>query len=114
MKEGCTGDMVRMLQCDVPGIVKILVSIVFLFFLLSFTGMVFFTSNRFENHSNSILVMFFSLMTKLSDLSIALISPKYYLYVVIKNKKVFKNKNIHRGRGERKASNGCSNEESLS
>uniref|UniRef100_A0A8C0K4B8 RING-type E3 ubiquitin transferase n=1 Tax=Canis lupus dingo TaxID=286419 RepID=A0A8C0K4B8_CANLU len=32
LKEGCTGDMVRMLQCDVPGIVKILVSIVFLFF----------------------------------------------------------------------------------
>uniref|UniRef100_A0A8C9PD62 E3 ubiquitin-protein ligase DZIP3 n=1 Tax=Spermophilus dauricus TaxID=99837 RepID=A0A8C9PD62_SPEDA len=24
LKEGCTGDMVRMLQCDVPGIVKIL------------------------------------------------------------------------------------------
>uniref|UniRef100_A0A452TEZ3 RING-type E3 ubiquitin transferase n=2 Tax=Ursus TaxID=9639 RepID=A0A452TEZ3_URSMA len=32
LKEGCTGDMVRMLQCDVPGIVKILVSIFFLFF----------------------------------------------------------------------------------
>ncbi|KAI4580493.1 hypothetical protein MJG53_020329, partial [Ovis ammon polii x Ovis aries] len=27
LKEGCTGDMVRMLQCEVPGIVKILVSI---------------------------------------------------------------------------------------
>ncbi|KAB0355521.1 hypothetical protein FD755_022029, partial [Muntiacus reevesi] len=26
LKEGCTGDMVRMLQCEVPGIVKILVS----------------------------------------------------------------------------------------
>uniref|UniRef100_A0A8D1Y8Q4 RING-type E3 ubiquitin transferase n=1 Tax=Sus scrofa TaxID=9823 RepID=A0A8D1Y8Q4_PIG len=31
LKEGCTGDMVRMLQCEVPGIVKILVSIFFLF-----------------------------------------------------------------------------------
>ncbi|XP_014985279.2 E3 ubiquitin-protein ligase DZIP3 isoform X4 [Macaca fascicularis] len=28
LKEGCTGDMVRMLQCDVPGIVKILFEVV--------------------------------------------------------------------------------------
>uniref|UniRef100_H0V327 E3 ubiquitin-protein ligase DZIP3 n=1 Tax=Cavia porcellus TaxID=10141 RepID=H0V327_CAVPO len=32
LKEECTGDMVRMLQCDIPGIVKILVSIFFLLF----------------------------------------------------------------------------------
>nr|XP_023420609.1 E3 ubiquitin-protein ligase DZIP3 [Cavia porcellus] len=48
LKEECTGDMVRMLQCDIPGIVKILVSIFFLLFLFTFTG---FTLNFFPTCS---------------------------------------------------------------
>lgn len=60
--------MVRMLQCEVPGIVKILVSIFLLFFLLSFTGMMFLTWNRFGNYNNSSLVIFSLMVTELSNI----------------------------------------------
>ena len=60
--------MVRMLQCEVPGIVKILVSNFLLFFLLFFTGMMFLTWNRFGNYNNSSLVIFSLMVTKLSNI----------------------------------------------
>lgn len=58
------------------------------------------------------------MMTKLSDLSIALISPLWrakdledldHIYVVLKNKKTFKIKDAHTegGRERNNAGNGC-------